>query len=217
MSKEQKIKRSQSDLRTAFVEQVALLMSYCQQFDAGDHKYAKPMATALRVMLHKSRHSQPILDQLRLRTGRFFTVAEPLNPNNVLSECNLVYLRGSLSGAAYVPQLELRPGFKHRMPFPEWWVRPIAKGQDGQTMSRMDIVLSVADTDGGAHVDGELPPKYASFRAGKFLGWYFIVEGQKAELIESPEYGCIRAIAHEVLLTLQAYAPWSFPQRYQQV
>ena len=81
-------------------------------------------------------------------------------------------------------------------------------------MSRMDIVLAVADTDGGAHVDQGFSELYLSFRTGQFLGWKYGVEGQQSEYIASPQFGCIRVIAHELLLTLQKYSPWCFDSPY---
>lgn len=211
-----RIKRSTADLRTALKEQVILLQSYCELYDGRDLKFAKPMATALRVVLHHSEHgsSKSVLQALGLRNGRYFSVANPLNPNNLISECNLLALRMSPAGSAYIPRLPSDLGLRERKPFAEWWIGPVAKSQDKRTMSRMDIVLAVADTDGGAHVDQGFSELYLSFRTGQFLGWKYGVEGQQSEYIASPQFGCIRVIAHELLLTLQKYSPWCFDSPY---
>lgn len=216
MASEPRVQRSRDDLKAALVEQIALLVAYCERFDQGDAKFAKPMATALRVLLHHHKNSKSVLQELGLRSGRFFTVAPPISPKNLLSECNLLVVRVTQgAGATYLPQLEFMPGFKNRKPFAEWWVNAVAKAQDEQTMSRMDIVQAVANMDGGAHVDPGFTKLYHRFRTGEFLGWHYGIEGEEGTLIGSPQFACIRAIAHELLLTLGAYAQWCFEKRYQ--
>jgi len=192
-------------------------MAYCKHFDSGEPEFSKPMATAVRVLLHQTRNSHSVLHQLNLRSGRYFAVSPPLNPRNLLSECNLVVMRVGPTGAIYLPQLEFLPVGKSRMPFPEWWTGPVAKAQDKVTMSRMDIVCAVANMDGGAHIDPSFTALYERFRTGEFLGWRAMREGEPGELISSPQYACIRAIAHELLLTLGKYAPWCFRAPYQAV
>ena len=210
---EPKVQRSKADLRVSFLEQVGLLSAYCEYFDAGNRSFAKPIANALRLLLHQSRNCTSLLNQVGLRNGLYFTVASALNPKNLASECDLIFLRATAAGATYEPKLEPLPGHKNRMPFPEWWSRSIAKGRKGQTLSRMDMVLSVADTDGGTHLDPSLRQLYADFRTGDFLGWYFNTSADSdGALVTSPEYACMRAVAGELLQTLRKYAPWSLPQ-----
>ena len=75
-------------------------------------------------------------------------------------------------------------------------------------------VSNLSGMDGGAHVDAGFTPLYQRFRTGEFLGWKVGVEGDEGTLIASPQYACIRAIAHELLLTLGQYAPWCFRKPY---
>lgn len=205
-----KLARPINEIRSALLEQVALLQSYCDHYDAGAEMYCKPMATTLRTLLHHEKTSSSLLQQLGLRSGRFFSMAPPLNPRNRLTECNLVYLRFEAGKAAYLPQLEALPGAR-RKPFSEWWISPIVKGKGGVTLSRMQIVRAVTDQDGGAHVDPKITPTYAAFRSGEVLGWALSTDGADPDLVHSPQYACIRTIAHETLLTLKQYAPWCFP------
>ncbi|MGB4361820.1 MAG: hypothetical protein WBJ19_15525 [Rhodoferax sp.] len=175
------------------------------------------MSTAVRVLLHQSRTSLSLLQQLGLRSGRYFSVAPPINPRNLLSECNLVIMQIGPEGAGYLPQLDSTLIGKKQRPFPEWWSGPVAKAQNKQTMSRMDIVVAVAGMDGGAHVDPALTPLYERFRSGVFLGWMVMLDGVDGKFLQCPQYACIRAIAHELLLTLGKYAPWSFRKPYEPI
>lgn len=209
-----KVKRSQADLRAALIEQVDLLLGYCEHVDRGESAFAKPMATAVRVLLHQSPSSHSILHQLGLRSGRYFSMAPPLNPHNILSECNLVSMRIGATDSRFLPVLHPAWSTPKRVPFPEWWTRPVAKAQDKRTMSRMDIVRAVADMDGGAHVDSGFTEIYAQFRSGEFLGWRLLREDQVSTWLTSPQYSCIRTIAHELLLSLHKYSPWCFSREY---
>lgn len=209
-----RLERSGSDVRAALREQVTLLIAYCENFDRGQQAFCKPMAASVRILLHQTGKSQSLLGQLKLRSGRFFSVAPPISPTNLLSECNLIGMHLTNQHATYTPRLLTNLDSRNRKPFPEWWVGAVAKAQDKRTMSRMDIVGAVADMDGGAHVDPGFTPLYHSFRNGEFLGWRFTIDDQEGSWISSPQYACIRTIAHELLLTLQKYAPWSFEKAY---
>ena len=209
-----RLQRSGADVRAALREQVTLLIAYCENFDSGQQAFCKPMATSVRILLHQTGKSESLLGQLKLRSGRFFSVAPPISPTNLISECNLVGMRMTNQQAKYIPRLPTNLGSSNRKPFPEWWAGPVAKAQNKQTMSRMDIVGAVADMDGGAHVDPGFTPLYHSFRNGEFLGWRFTIDDQEGAWISSPQYACIRTIAHELLLTLQKYVSWCFETEY---
>ena len=209
-----RIQRSNQDLRDSLREQVFLLVSYCASFDQGAMEFAKPMAGTLRTLLHQTKNSHALLQQLNLRSGRYFTVTPPVDFQNLVGHCNLLSMRIDQNGVQYVPQLNSPMSGKNRIPFPEWWVQPVAMAQNKKTMSRMDIVTAVANTDGGSHVDPGLTPTYESFRSGEFLGWMAMKDGAEGVPIPSPHYSCLRAISHELLLSLEKYAPWSFRKPY---
>lgn len=78
------------------------------------------------------------------------------------------------------------------------------KDKAGNTFSRRDIVLAVANQDGGAHVDPELDEDYAALSKDNTLGWHFSVGGTETEFPDNPVPASIRQIAHEVLVTLEA-------------
>jgi hypothetical protein len=82
--------------------------------------------------------------------------------------------------------------------FAQWWAATVFVDRAQRRMSRADVVLSVANKDGGAHVDASLPGDYASLSRGNSLGW--TADGKP--LPGRPELIAIRQIAHEVLKTL---------------
>jgi len=48
--------------------------------------------------------------------------------------------------------------------FDSWWNKIIFRNPDDTTLSRKELVLSVANKDGGAHIDMEVTKKFDKFR-----------------------------------------------------
>lgn len=234
MQKPERIPRSRAETCKALSAQVKLLAHYAEQYDAGMIEMALPMSNSLRLLLHQTKHSQSLLDQLGLRRGRYFAAARRLTPGNLATECKLVVVQvGGTQGVQYLPYTAPM-SLRARLAFPEWWGSPVLKGYGGTTMSRLDVVTAMADTDGGSHVDPGLGKVYSAFRSGQLLGWMRVNDQggfalqinatapdvpppilMAGQYVPDPQYACIRTIAHEVLLTLQKQAPWSLSAPYE--
>ena len=91
------------------------------------------------------------------------------------------------------------------LPFEKWWNNNVIKDNKGRFFSRKQLILHVADTDGGAHVDPELDEQYMDFSRKNSLGWV-IGDGNIEKPFPPPTMACIRQIAHEVLETLKIKA-----------
>lgn len=228
MAKKDRVERSTADKRAMLREQILLLTSYADLYDAGQRAFAKPMAASLRLLIHHSGNSISLLQQLGLRQGRFYAVVKNVSPMNLLTECNLLVTHFTGNGAHHVAWTAPL-GMRQRLSFPEWWSAPVLKGHGGITMCRRDVIRAVADTDGGAHVEPGLEKVYHQFRTGELLGWRVVsnemgtgfqvpmadfvpVDGK---LMTEPQYACVHTISHEFLLTMQKYAPWSFDKPYE--
>ena len=77
------------------------------------------------------------------------------------------------------------------------------KAQQGKTFCRRDLILNVADTDGGAHVDPYLDEAYMGLSRKNSLGWIFFNGNIEEAFRGRPELACMRQIAEEVLITLR--------------
>lgn len=209
MAKVKRVKRPKDELKKELVEQLQLLRHSCQTFDAGLEAVGKHISLSLRVLLHHHGQSRSLLDQLGLRAGRFLDSAGPLNPNNLLTECNLVVMQISNSGGSYLPLIAAGGGPcpMRPVPFVEWWNEPVLKDNRGTKFNRRELVLHVADTDGGAHVDPELEEAYMAISRENSLGWVFGDRKVESALAGRPELACMRQIAHELLSTLHQYVP----------
>jgi hypothetical protein len=77
--------------------------------------------------------------------------------------------------------------------------------------SRRDIVLPIANKDGGAHVDPDLDKRYADLSRLNSMGW-LASTGDGPAAMPHVELMCVRHIAHELLVTLACQVDWSFPE-----
>jgi hypothetical protein len=200
-----KTKRTKDDLMQQLREQRDLLQMGCDHFDAGKEVAGKHLALNLRVLLHQTKNSHSLLQQLGLRDGYFIDTAHPLIPRNGLTECGLTTIQYiSDQGATYIPNV-LMPGggaSNRKIPFPDWWNNPVIKDNRGRKFSRRELVLNVSNTDGGAHVDPELDEAYMELSRKNSLAWQFSLGDGVQRDMAGPVLACMRQIAHEVLSTL---------------
>lgn len=196
-----KIPQSKDDLEQAFGDQLANLQDAVGLFDAGDdRRAAKQIALYLRILLHDHRQSKALIRTVGRRPTNFFSTAMPLNDANVMTHGGLIVIEHGSWGARYAAALDDFI-FSQWMPFDRWWTEIVFKDDRSDMLSRRQLVLTVADQDGGAHVDTALDPVYARLSRGNSLGWRRYVNGQD-EALENPTPGALRQVAHEVLRTV---------------
>jgi hypothetical protein len=139
------------------------------------------LATGIALLVHQTDRSSALLDQLEvLDRLRFELSGAPLDPTNRLPYQQLVILGsdGEYHPVCLLPQ---PPRRRHprRVSFHEWWSEPVIAVdhpiyQARSIHTRRELVLDVRDTDGGAHVDPGIPPKYAYLSRSNALGWEMI-------------------------------------------
>ena len=207
MAKPKRVQRPKDELKRELIEQLQLLRHSCQAFDSGLEAVGKHISLSLRVLLHDHQQSRALLDQLGFRSGRYLTSVPPLNPRNLATECNLVVVQASSAGARYLPSIAMGGGpFPLQpIPFVNWWNDPVLKDNRGRTFCRRELVLNVADTDGGAHVDPKLEEAYMAISRENSLGWFFGNDSMTSAVEGRPELACMRQIAYEVLNTAQRF------------
>lgn len=75
--------------------------------------------------------------------------------------------------------------------------------------SRRDLVLSLCNKDGGAHIDPKLDATYAALTRNASMGHMYQTPSSSG-MIESIELASVRQIAYEVLMSLKH----SFPEYF---
>jgi hypothetical protein len=114
----------------------------------------------------------------------------------------LAIVRMGESGIDYVPRFTVTGLGSTLVPFDEWWRASATFPQHAAPPSRRNIVLWLANKDGGSHADAVLPTPYVGLRSGADVGWVFTVKGQTVEL--SPVLAIMREIAEEVRVAFRA-------------
>ena len=202
--KRKRVARPKGELEKELNEQLELLVHACAAFDKGMEPIAKHIALSLRVLLHHHGQSKALLEQVGLRDKRFMDTAHDLNPRNLLTDCPLTVMRVSGEQNKYLAICQTGGGpMGYRwLPFADWWNNNVIKDNKGRFFNRRELVLNVADTDGGGHVDPTLDEAYLDLSRNNSLGWV-ISQGDVQRPFPPPVMACIRQIAHETLETIK--------------
>jgi hypothetical protein len=207
-------KKNRDELVRDLREQVGLLRTSAESYDAGNSAAAKHLALQLRILLHDSRTSKALLALLgekhKLRfidtAGSFSRQGKQHLGGNRFSETRSVGSRlapavqreGRWMLRAQLGERQTRD----RLRFSEWWNNVVVILPGSNPMNRGDLVRGVANKDGGAHVDAVLEGGYAKLLRQTSLS---VVSGEMASPIgpANPSLPMIRQIAYEVDTTLQ--------------
>lgn len=193
-----KYKLTTSELEEHLNEQLGDLQRSAHAFDQGYRSEAKRMATILRILLH-TRRSPSLLKQLGRDKIDFVDTNTPFNAANLLTYHGLVGIRVDRGVSSYYAKLETETEEKKWTEFDLWWSETIFADQQKWKLTRSDLVLTTADQNGGAHVDGSLEGVYAAISRENSLGW----QTEAGSSVVGAELAGIRQIAHEVLRTLR--------------
>lgn len=194
-----KIKKDQKELEGDLNEQIELLEKSCDSFDSGVESEAKRIAHSIRLLLHDTKLSKSLLGQLNKKTA-FWDSAfkEEKNSIRIGSYGGLL----SISGDEYIPNLDDAVHWEF-VDFNDYWNRVIFIDKNKKEFTRKDIVLFVANQDGGSHVDSDIDEDYFKLSRDNSMGW-MVQKGESGGFkpVQGPELSAIRQIGHEVLKTL---------------
>jgi hypothetical protein len=191
-------------------ESTQFLISSASSFDRGYEAEAKRLAVTLRVLLHDTPQSHSLLGLLGVKDQiRFTNTAAEIEPDNVLPTLGLVMMLPVDGSPRYVAPLGNLPPPSIRFPaeFAIWWNNDVTKDKSRNLWSRKSFVLTLANKEGGAHVDPSLNDKYEALVRRNGLAWLTNnPDGSLRPLEGSPAAASVRQITYEVLDTLQRYS-----------
>ena len=199
-------KRSRDELLELLAESRQVLERSADAFDSGYEAEAKRLAVVLRVLLHDTQASHSLLKQLGVKDRLdLLDTAEPINPQNLLPTPGLVIMRATMTAdgaeGQYVAPLKMeRPGGSRVVGFASWWQNAVMK-VDG-VWSRKDLVLALANTEGGAHVDPGLDERYDRLAKKNGVGFVAMSTSGEKSFAGNVVAVAVRQVTHEVLETL---------------
>ncbi|WHQ52996.1 hypothetical protein M1852_15730 (plasmid) [Lactiplantibacillus plantarum] len=206
-------KRSIKENNDKLKVQLELLRSYTEHFDSGMIHMALPMATQVRVLMHQTNNSSSLLHQLDLenKLKLWHSPNSSFSPHNLLTTWDLLTMSIGSEGASYLP-LGSKEVFNRRpddsnnirpeifLPLELWW-NQIVFSQQSDYVSRKDIVLFIANKDGGSHVDEEKWP-IDNYKESQLLGFY----NQNGDSPDgNPLYAAMRQIVEEILVSFEVF------------
>lgn len=203
---------SANDLKSALQEQLHLLNKSCNEYDKGDFLEAKRISVSLRTLLHDSR-SKSLLTLLSLKNVcKYLDSAMPFNANNLMPHAGLVMINftstSDQDSCTYKPFLSNRPPLPIQyLSFEAWWNAIIINDHHQNKFTRKDIVLNLADKDGGAHIDQTLGQPYADLTRKNSMGITFVKKEKGVTEnfnLMHVECASIRQIAYELFASLNS-------------
>lgn len=199
------------ELENHFKEQILFLETSAKSFDDGNKSEAKRLAVTLRLLLHDTRNSRSLCSQLGLKENLFFDTSNydgyDETPWDVLVYTGLIgaNLNPFDTEVQFVPILDRQGNNPPKWrKYDIWWNMTVIKDSTGNTFSRRDLVLNMADKDGGAHVDPKITLEYAAISRQNSLGVTGKSFSEKTyKPVSGAETAAIRQITYEVQKSLQ--------------
>jgi hypothetical protein len=223
------MKQDFNDLCEHLKEQIEFLNISCVLFDRGRRSEAKRIAATLAILLHDTRTSHSLLNQLGMKNMQFCDTGAATDEMHSFMQKviekevakrkkegkRVGQVVGSTGGqrllipavmngrsGIWIPKLQ--EGLKgcHFLPFQEWWNQHVVSSSDGILLSRKELILSIRNKVGGAHIDPELDNKYASLTKEAPHTLQLSISGKVIEE-HGPEFGTVRQIAYELLVSFR--------------
>jgi hypothetical protein len=186
-------------------EQYKRLVNAVDGFYAGDEFQALNIAVTLRVLVHKTRTSHPLLARLDRAFWDLTIQHQPLNPKSTSIFCVPIALRISGDGISRVVRSDFASPNYQLVPMLQWWkhdYQPIGTIR----LSKERIILNAANRAGGAHVDDTVPDAHVALAQPPF---YFGTDngGEKTLMQPNIGYGIVAQAGCEMQDCLERHFP----------
>jgi hypothetical protein len=204
-----KVEQSLDDLKKHLKEQVDFLCRSAEAYDRGCLDEAKRLAATIRILVHDTKNSTSLLSQLNLK-GIYFLDTSADYTNSIFGSFSGLALRevraeSGISEGVYIPRF-YRSGNPSEpytwKPFNIWWEKIVIVDHLRQDFSRKEIILTLANKEGGAHIDPSIEEDYAELTRKNSMRW-FTMSGGDSVSINGIEHASCREIAHEVYISLE--------------
>jgi hypothetical protein len=206
--------RQRPELLRVLGQQYEMLVTFGGAFDSGQAVAAFPLAVVIRVVVHDTPKSHALLVQLGERDRvRFRDTALPINPANLLTmHAGLTIMRMTMgTGSSWVPRLVApsAPGAPlGSIRFGAWWDGSIVlRDTHSVTWTRQNVVLDLANREGGAHVDPMRPEDLKALEEDNSMGWTHSdsITGDGQPMLNGPLLPSVRQIAYELQVSLESH------------
>lgn len=178
-------------------------------YDDGNEIEALSLAVKIRTLCHDTQRSPSLLNQLGIKKDIWLlsTVPQfvPVNPeayHGLVSKRDTV---GPVAAGEFTPLCNVLDGAINKWhAFEDWW-NELVVNHKAYSFSRKDVVLMVANIEGGTYVNDDADEDYANLEYDISVGWTYS-DGVKRYLFSNSEaYAAMREIAHEILIAIEYF------------
>ncbi|MDB5730184.1 MAG: hypothetical protein JWQ03_79 [Variovorax sp.] len=195
-----KTEQSKAELLEHLRDSLGFLEASSASFDAGFFGEAKRLATTIRVLVHDTDKSKSLLGLLKMKVAMgYLNTSHAYEPKNLVSYHGLVGIRLEDENTRYwAPLGERAPARSGKYVFfPDWWSQVVIVDSLKAKFTRRELVLALANKDGGAHVDSHLDESYAELTRKNSVGW-MISDGTNQKPMLDVELHSVRQVAFEL-------------------
>ena len=205
-----RIKQPEDALIEQLKRQIRFICKFSKAFDNGDVDASISIALCIRVLIHDSQAGSPsLLCQLGKKGCLFYDSMTPKIHGAAGPYHGLVVMELSLNPRwGWMPLLYVdEDSVKEKRLFEDWWDTVVLDDEHGNIFTRKDIILTVCNKDGGAHVDPELEEKYVKLEKSKEFAYIFSVNGNVIKPRVGAGFASVRQIGFELMMTLSDEFP----------
>lgn len=190
-----------NDPKRKLADRLLQMRSAAKQYDSGDMAAALEMALEARAIFHDGQASASLLSQLYLKNVLFllssttqYIPGQPGAYHGLLGRKN----EGDGDPVELLPLSQIDPEFVNKWHgFNDWWNELVVNG-NGFTLSRKDIVLMIANQEGGTHLGNQSDPGYSSLPYESQTGWKYNSREGESVFATQLAYATMRQIAFEI-------------------
>jgi hypothetical protein len=165
----EKTKLTDTDLKEQLADQCDFLKESVRLYLSGNKKQYKRVSASLRILFHDTKNQKSLVGRLPLLDAPMTTTAGKFLAENEYDYYGLTAIRVTSRGASHVPKLN-RCKFPRTLSVSEWWSEKVlAKQAQDFSLTRAQVVTTIADKYGGAHVDNAMPREFMEVLKNKML------------------------------------------------
>jgi len=158
--KKVKRKQSEGDLKEQLNEQIGFIKRSAELYDRGYPEEAKRIALNVRILVHDTTNSLSLLKQLNMiNITKFFDTSMKRIKDDI--DKTAWHCLTLIHANKHIPILDWNIKSAKKVNFEEWWNSVVLVDSPGNEFTRKQLILYVADQNGGAHVDPKLDEIYA--------------------------------------------------------
>lgn len=204
---------TECELEQHLKEQIGFLQSSAKLYDLGQITEAKRIALTLRILLYDG-GKPSLFSLLNLKKKQnLVSTAKPYSETNLLTQQCLVGMTFSSEGASFFP-LFGSIGAK-LISCNQWLQEIIIDDPQKNKYNRLDLILLLANQDGGAHVDKIIKDERMGLKDSNVSGWHIIGSNDEEFSFGNDVVYCsMRQMAFEILQSLYRIRPNLFCELY---